>query len=256
MELNGRVALVTGGGSGMGRGTARRLVAEGMQVCVVDINGDAAKEVAGEIGALAFTADVSDSAQIDAAFAACIAEFGGVDLAYLNAGIGVFSDFGEFPDEEYVRIRGVNQDHVVYGSRAMVRAVRARTDGRTGAAIVATSSIAGIDPSPPSPLYTVTKFAVVGLIRALGPLLARDGITTHAICPSVTDTALLQNTRPLMEKLGITLVTPEQIADAVVGAATADPELTGSCWVVHPWGVDHHEFTTVPGPHNAINVVP
>ena len=93
-------------------------------------------------------------------------------------------------------------------------------------------------------------------MRALGPLLARDGITTHAICPSVTDTALLQNTRPLMEKLGITLVTPEQIADAVVGAATADPELTGSCWVVHPWGVDHHEFTTVPGPHNAVNVVP
>ena len=106
----------------------------------------------------------------DAAFAACIAEFGGVDLAYLNAGIGVGSDFGEFPDEEYVRIRGVNQDHVVYGSRAFVRAVRTRTDGRTGGAIIATSSIAGIDPTPPSPLYTLTKFAVVGLIRALGPL--------------------------------------------------------------------------------------
>ena len=94
MELNGRVALVTGGGSGMGRAAARRFVAEGMQVCVVDINGDAAKEVADEIGALAFTADVSDSSQIDAAFAACISEFGGVDLAYLNAGIGVGSDFG------------------------------------------------------------------------------------------------------------------------------------------------------------------
>jgi NAD(P)-dependent dehydrogenase (short-subunit alcohol dehydrogenase family) len=256
MELNGRVALVTGGGSGMGRGTARRLVAEGMQVCVVDINGDAAQAVADEIGALAFTADVSDSAQIDAAFAACIAEFGGVDLAYLNAGIGVQGDFANFSDEDYKRIRGVNQDHVVYGSRALVRAVNSRTDGRTGGVIVATSSIAGLDPSPPSPLYTLTKFAVVGLIRALGPLLARDGITTHAICPSVTDTALLQNTRPFMEKLGITLVTPEQIADAVVTAATAGPELTGTCWVVHPWGVDQHEFTTVPGPHNALNAVP
>src|SRR5262249_61981927 len=117
------------------------------------INGDAAQAVADEIGGLAYPADVSDSAQIDAAFAACIAEFGGVDLAYLNAGIGVGSDFGEFPDEEYVRIRGVNQDHVVYGSRAMVRAVRSRTHGRTGAALVAPPAIPVNHPPTPRPPF-------------------------------------------------------------------------------------------------------
>jgi NAD(P)-dependent dehydrogenase (short-subunit alcohol dehydrogenase family) len=256
VELNGRVALVTGGGSGMGRGAARRLTAEGMRVCVVDINGDAARAVAGEIGGLAVTADVSDSAQVDAAFAACIDAFGGVDLAYLNAGIAGHSDLGTLPDADYERVRGVNQDHVVYGARALIRAVRERTDGRTGGVIVATSSIAGIDPSPPNPVYTLTKHAVVGLIRALAPALARDGITTHAICPSVTDTALLTDgTKTFVASQGITLVTPEQIADAVVNAATSGPELSGTCWVVHPWETVAHEFTDIPGPHNALNVV-
>jgi NAD(P)-dependent dehydrogenase (short-subunit alcohol dehydrogenase family) len=256
VELHGRVALITGGGSGMGRGTARRLVAEGMRVCVVDVNGDAAAAVADEIDGLAVTADVSDSAQVDAAFTACIDAFGGVDLAYLNAGIGGHSDFGTLTDADYDRVRGVNQDHVVFGTRALIRAVRERTDGRSGGVIVATSSIAGLDPFPPDPLYTLTKHAVVGLMRALAPNLARDGITTHAICPSVTDTGLLTDgTRSAMAGMGITLVTPEQIADAVVAAATSGPEHSGTCWVVHPWETVPHGFTDVPGPHNALNVV-
>jgi NAD(P)-dependent dehydrogenase (short-subunit alcohol dehydrogenase family) len=254
MELNGRVALVTGGGSGIGHASARRLVAEGMRVCVVDVNGDAARAVADEIGGLAVTADVSDSAQVDAAFAACIEAFGGIDLAHLNAGIALQRELGTLTDEDYARTRGVNLDGVVFGARATIRAIRERTDGRKGGVIVATSSVAGIDPvGVPDPIYAVTKHGVVGLVRALAPALAYEGIAVHAICPGLTDTAILpEEVKVMFVGMGITMVKPEQVADAVVAAATAGPELSGTCWVVQPTETFAHEFNDVPGPHKIL----
>jgi NAD(P)-dependent dehydrogenase (short-subunit alcohol dehydrogenase family) len=254
MELRGRVALVTGGGSGIGRASARRLAAEGMRVCVVDVNGDAARAVADEIGGLAVTADVSDSAQVDAAFAACIEKFGGIDLALLNAGIAGLQDFGTLTDEGYARTRGVNLDGVVFGARSALRAMRGRTDGRKGGVIVATASVAGIDPTgSPDPIYPLTKHGVVGLVRALGPALAKEGIGVHAICPGLTDTAILPDPiKGAFVGMGIPLAAPDQVADAVVAAATAGLETSGTCWVVQPDGTYAHEFKDVPGPHKRL----
>jgi NAD(P)-dependent dehydrogenase (short-subunit alcohol dehydrogenase family) len=251
--LEGRVALVTGGGSGIGQATARRLAADGMKVCVVDIDGDAAAAVADEIGGLAVTADVSDSAQVDAAFAACIDRFGAIDLAHLNAGIMVPVEIGATTDEDYERIRGVNLDGVVYGARAAVCAMRDRTDGRRGGVIVATSSMAGIEPYAAAPLYTLTKFAVVGFIRAIALALVDDAITAHAVCPGLTDTPIFPpGSRESFIAMGIPLADPGQVADAVVRAATSGPELSGTCWAVHPDGTVAHEFADAPGPHKAI----
>jgi NAD(P)-dependent dehydrogenase (short-subunit alcohol dehydrogenase family) len=246
MDLEGRVALVTGAASGIGRATALRLATEGMRLCCVDLDLDGARRVADEVGGTAFAANVSRAAETDAAFAHCSAELGGVDLAYLNAGVALARpDIGALEDDEYARIVGVNIDGVVFGARAAIRTIRAQ--GR-GGVIVATASLAGIVPFALDPVYALTKHAVVGFMRSLAPTVEADGIAVHAICPGLTDTAIMgDETRAALREAEFPLMAPEQIADAVVTAATASS--TGTCWVCQP-GRDPiaYEFREVPGP--------
>jgi NAD(P)-dependent dehydrogenase (short-subunit alcohol dehydrogenase family) len=157
-------------------------------------------------------------------------------------------------DEAYERTRGVNLDGVVYGARAAVRAFRDRADERAGGVIVVTASVAGLDPTgAPDPIYPLTKHGVVGFVRALAPALAGEGITAHAICPGLTDTAILSDElKAAFVARGLTMIEPEQVADAVVVAANAAPQLSGTCWVVQPAGTAAHEFNDVAGPHKAL----
>jgi NAD(P)-dependent dehydrogenase (short-subunit alcohol dehydrogenase family) len=249
MDLEGRVALVTGAASGIGRATALRLATEGMQLCCVDLDGDGARRVADDVGGTAIGADVSQAGDTEAAFAHCVAELGAVDLAYLNAGIALSrTDIGALEDDEYARILGVNVDGVVFGTRAAIRTMRAL--GR-GGVIVATASLAGIVPFALDPVYSLTKHAVVGFVRSLAPTLEADGIAVHAICPGLTDTAIMgDQTREALRAADFPLMQPEQIAEAVVMAATATS--TGTCWVCQP-GRDPiaYEFREVPGPRTA-----
>jgi NAD(P)-dependent dehydrogenase (short-subunit alcohol dehydrogenase family) len=258
MELKGRVALVTGAGSGMGMATARRLVDEGMKVCALDINGEAVRAVAEPIGALALTCDVSDPAQVDIAFAQCVDRFGSVDLAHLNAGVGLrwSGDIGELDLDDYRRSIGVNLDGVVFGVRAAVRAMRARPDSGADGVIIATSSIAGIDPFYPEPVYTIGKHGVIGLIRSIAPNLAAEGIAAHAICPGTVETGMLnESTKKFFRKAGIPIMPPEEIANAVVIVATSPLDMAGTCWVCHPGKPpERFEFNDVPGPHTVLNV--
>ena len=246
MDLEGRAALVTGAASGIGRATARRLAAEGMRLCCVDLDADGARRVADEVGGTATGADVSRAADTDAAFAHCVAELGAVDLAYLNAGIALArTDIAALGDDEYERILGVNVDGVVFGARASIRTMRAQ--GR-GGVIVATASLAGIVPFALDPVYSLTKHAVVGFVRSLALTVEADGIAVHAICPGLTDTAIMgDDTREMLRAAEFPLMRPEQIAEAVVTAATAAG--TGTCWVCQP-GRDPlpYEFRDVPGP--------
>jgi len=246
VELAGRVALVTGAASGIGRATAHRLAAEGMRVCCVDLDADGARRVADEVGGTATAANVSQASETDAAFAHCVAELGRVDLAYLNAGVAIArADIGALEDDEYERILGVNVDGVVFGTRTAIRTMRAQGDGGV---IVATASLAGIVPFALDPVYALTKHAVVGFMRSLAPTVEGDGIAVHAICPGLTDTAIMgDETREMLRAAEFPLMAPEQIADAVVAAATAPS--TGTCWVCQP-GRDPlpYEFRDVPGP--------
>jgi NAD(P)-dependent dehydrogenase (short-subunit alcohol dehydrogenase family) len=248
MELPGKVALVTGGGSGIGRATAQRLAAEDMRVCVVDLDGDAAHAVAEPIGGVALTADVAQSARVDAAFAECAARLGSVDLAFLNAGIAIgVADIGELSDDEYRRIMGPNVDGVVFGARAAIRQMRAQG---SGGVIVATASLAGLIAFPPDPVYTLTKHAVVGFVRSLAPTVAREAITAHAVCPGLTDTNILgDEAKAALRDAGFPLMGPEQIAEAVVTAARSPAEASGTCWVCQPGLTPTpYEFRDVPGP--------
>jgi NAD(P)-dependent dehydrogenase (short-subunit alcohol dehydrogenase family) len=245
--LAGKVALVTGGASGIGRATATRFAAEGASVCVVDRDAAAGQAVADELDAIFVPADVGDAGATDAAFAHCVGAYGQLDVAFLNAGITTsVTDIMELTDDAYRRIMNVNVDGVVFGLRAAARAMSDR-----GGAIVATASLAGLMDLASDPIYTLTKHAVIGLVRAVAPNLAPLGITVNAVCPGMTDTNILgAETRAAFRAVDFPLIPPEQIADAVLGAVTGGA--TGRAWVCQPGreAVDF-EFRRVPGPRSS-----
>ncbi len=245
MEIRGKAALVTGGASGIGRATAERLTSDGARVCVVDFDEGGGRRVADALGGVFVSADVGNATQTDAAFAHCESELGGVDIAFLNAGIAIgHGDVATLPDDEYRRIMRVNVDGVVYGVRAAIRAMSKRGEG----AIVATASLAGLIPFPPDPIYDLTKHAVVGLIRSVAPTLAELGITANCVNPGMTDTNILgPDAKKLFAEADFPLMPASQIAEAVVHAITCGD--TGKCWVCQPGREPTaYEFRNVPGP--------
>lgn len=112
--------------------------------------------------------------------------------------------------------------------------MRRCADG-TERAIVATSSTAGLLPFHPDPLYTAGKFGVVGLVRAIAPSVALEGIAVHAICPGRVDTGALDApTQELIDWFDVPLLKPEEVAEALVVAARSGLEAAGSCWICQP----------------------
>lgn len=251
--LEGRKALVTGGASGIGLATATRFTEEGAAVTIVDVNDAAGKEAADALGATFVRADGSNPDDVTEAFRQASAAMDGLDIAYLNAGVTIrpIEERGELPgpfdiaamtEEQYRRIMGINVDGVVYGIREAVRTIT------PPGSILATASIAGITSYPPDPIYALTKHAVVGLVRALGPTLAERGITINAICPGITETPLVgDRAAKMLKDAGFPLIPPSGIANACVMAITEGG--SGDAWVIQP-GRDPlpYGFRGVPGP--------
>lgn len=228
MRLEGRKAVVTGAGSGIGRAAARLFAAEGATVVAVDRDASAADAVATEVGGVAVAGDVADPALWDRVVAVAT-DLGGLDVAYLNAGVyGYTGPIDELPIDVYHRTIDANITGVVLGTRAVVPALR--TAG--GGAIVVTASAAAIVAFEPNPLYTLTKQAVGAFVRAAAPSLAGDGISIDAVCPGVVDTPMtveaLGGADP--RSAGIPLLDPSTIAAEVLDLATS--EGTGRCRAV------------------------
>jgi NAD(P)-dependent dehydrogenase (short-subunit alcohol dehydrogenase family) len=242
MDVTGKAALVTGGGSGIGAAVARRLAAAGARVAVADRDEAAAKAVAGELGGLALPGDVSDPDTMPAHVAAVEAELGRLDVAFLNAGTtGGQRGTEKLDVERYRQVTGVNIDHVVYGTCAAVPALR-RAGGGT---VVATASLAGLIPLAGDPIYTLTKHAVVGYVRAAGEALAGEGIRLCAICPGFTDTPLIAALRDRFSEFP--LLTADDIADAF--DAVLERGAGGEAWYVQPGREPGpYGFRGVPGP--------
>jgi len=241
--MGDQVALVTGAASGFGRGLTHALRERGVRVVACDINEAGGREVADSSGALFVRCDVSDPEQNAAAVTAALENYGGLDMAFLNAGIPTGTVLGEdFDLELYRRAMGANLDGVVFGINAALPAMRARGGG----SIVATASLAGLTPVPMDPVYAANKHAVVGLVRSLGPALADDGIRINAVCPGFADTAIIEPIRELIAAEGLPIIPVEQVTDVVIGLFDGDG--TGECWFVQPGRESQaFRFRGIPG---------
>jgi NAD(P)-dependent dehydrogenase (short-subunit alcohol dehydrogenase family) len=244
MSFEERVVLITGGANGFGRATGARLTAQGAKVVLADIEEEAGQEAAAEIGAEFVKCDVRDPEASVAAVDFAVSKFGGLDAAFLNAGVSTGCGLVEaFDLELYRRAMQINLDGVVFGINAAVPAMRRRGGG----SIVATASLAGLTAVPFDPIYAANKHAVVGLIRSAGPVYALESIRVNAICPGFADTRIIEGFKDGLVNEGIPIIEVEHVVDGIVGLFDA-PE-SGVCHFVQA-GHEPQEFRfrNIPGP--------
>lgn len=210
MPLDGKVAVVTGGGSGLGEAIALRLAGAGARVAVLEVNMEAAQLTAELAGGIAVHADVSDSASVDGAAAEIEHKLGPIDVWVNNAGIAAaaqaqrIADAAErqlaeaatgtiatpldalvrLPDDEWRTMLAVHLDGTFYGTRAAARSMAGR-----GGAIVNIASVCGVDGCVGYPHYSAAKAGVIGFTRSVAKELAVQGIRVNAVAPGFLETA-------------------------------------------------------------------
>jgi len=242
-------ALITGGASGFGAEVARQLVRRGDQVVLVDVNDDDGEAMAKELGGHYLHCDVTDYDQVLATTAEAEELAGGLDLFFLNAGIATGSDFAfgeQFDLARYRRAMAINVDGVVFGVQAALPALQRRGGG----AIVCTASMAALVATSFDPVYGANKAAVVGLVRALGPVLAPQGITINAFCPGFAETKIITDIRSVLDDSGTPIIPVEKAGASVL--EIFDSGLTGKAWLLQA-GRDliDYQFKGIPGPLTA-----
>ena len=179
MRLEGRVAIVSGGGTGIGAATARRFAAVGARVVVTGRRPEPLEAVAAEIGGLAFPGDAADPDHAPAGVTAAVERFGGLDIVVANAGVGFGGSAGEVDDEHWLRTLDVN----LTGPLRLVRAALPALLEGGGGSIVLVSSISGLVASTESAAYLASKQGLIGLARSLAVDYGPRGIRANALCP-------------------------------------------------------------------------
>jgi 3-oxoacyl-[acyl-carrier protein] reductase len=188
MRLKGKTAIVTGGASGFGQGVVRKFLAEGAQVMIADINGEAARALAEELGAVACTVDVSDGASVQAMAEAARAAFGLPYIVVNNAGITHLPQMMEYvTEQDFDRVFAVNCKSVYLVARAVVPGMKERGSG----VILNVASTAGVSPRPKLNWYNASKGWMNTATKAMAVELAPDGIRVNALNPVAGETPLL-----------------------------------------------------------------
>lgn len=238
--LQDRVVIVTGGGSGIGRATARRLVTEGARVAVVDIDGAAARATAEELEperALALEGDVSSERDVTRYFGEAAEHFGRVDALHNNAAVeGPLCEVVDFELSEYQRLLRVNCEGVFLNLRQMLRTAR---EQKAAATIVNTASVAGARAVPSLGAYGSTKGAIIALTRAAAIECAGSGTRVNAVVPGPVETALLERLPADFRKQSAEFVpqgrvgTAEEIAALVTFLLSDEaPFMTGGTYTI------------------------
>lgn len=221
MKIEGKVVVVTGGASGIGKALAERFHREGAAgVVVADLNAEGARIVASAVGGLGIGADVSKAADVAAVAQAAERAFGRIDLFCSNAGVATRdADIGNAastPDEGWALGWGVNVMAHVYAARAALPAMIARREGY----FLNTVSAAGLLSQIGSAVYSTTKHAAVGFAESLAITHAGHGIRVSILCPQAVDTPMLGGARGSQSVDGV--LSPEAVADSVVAGLEAE----------------------------------
>lgn len=245
-RYDGAVAVVTGGAQGIGAALAERLASAGARVVVADVRDAAGADVAAAVGGTYVHCDVRDPDEVQRLLATAAETHGRVDLVFPNAGVRGDSPLGEaFDLAAYRRAMAVNVDGVVFTVQAALPHLVRAGGGR----VVVTASMAGLVPTPIDVAYGATKSAVVGFVRSAAPLLAAQGVTLAAVCPSFADTAILGDSRGMLEGAGFSIMPVSQVVDAFV--AVLEHGAPGECWMAQA-GRDPEpfRFRNAPGPRH------
>jgi NAD(P)-dependent dehydrogenase (short-subunit alcohol dehydrogenase family) len=189
-RLAGKVAVITGGASGLGLASAQRFAAEGAQVACLDLDGDAAAAAAADFDGLGVACDVSDEASVERAVATTVERFGTVDVLYANAGIAGTGSVHKEDLASWNRMLGVHLTGVFLASRAVLGPMLAQGSG----SIILQSSVAGVTGIRNLAAYTAAKGGIAALARQMAADYSERGIRTNAVCPGTVRTPLVEQT--------------------------------------------------------------
>jgi NAD(P)-dependent dehydrogenase (short-subunit alcohol dehydrogenase family) len=223
-DLEGKIVVVTGGASGIGKGIAQALGAEGAQLVIADVEQGALDAAAEELGATGIRTDVSSAESVDALAKEVVDRFGTAHVVVNNAGVGSMARIADLTLDDWRWMVGVNLWGVIHGIHAFLPILKANPEGGH---LVNTASMAGLVATPNLGCYTLTKYGIVGLTEALSMELAQDGSKVGAtvLCPGTihTNIGTSQRNRPAGDTRGL--------KDVDICQAGAELDMSGLRWM-------------------------
>lgn len=230
-RFENRVAIVTGGASGIGEAIVRRLRAEGAAVVMFDRDHDRLNSISQSCGALAREVDVADEQAVAAGINAVVEQYGRLDIVINSAGVvgKTSTNIVDYPSEEFARVLAINLFGSYYVTKYAIPPMLKNGYGR----ILLLASIAGKEGNPGMIGYSTSKAGVIGLVKAVGKEYAERGITVNGLAPAVIRTPMNDNTSPEQLRYMTERIPMKRIGTADEAAATA-------CWIVS----EEASFTT------------